>query len=70
MFIDKTLTATSVQDAVNQIEEIFPTMHIEFFGESDQGYDIGVYDSMEDCKDDANDGDNYRLRHRYLVAIA
>lgn len=70
MTTDKTLTATFEQDAIEQVEAIFPESYVHCFGEASNGFDVAVYDSEEDFDADANDGDNYRIKARYAVAIA
>lgn len=69
MFIDKTLTAESELEAVEKVQSIFPESYVHCFGETPNGYDVAVYDSEEDYDADAKDGDNYRIKHRYLVKI-
>lgn len=69
MLTDKTLTATDEVSAIEQVQTIFPDSYVHCFGESCDKFDIAVYDSEDDFDADANDGNNYRIKARYAIAI-
>lgn len=70
MITDKTLTAASETEAIEKVQSIFPDSYVHCFGEASNGFDVAVYDSEEDFEADENDGDNYRIKARYAIAMA
>jgi hypothetical protein len=69
MFTDKTLTATNEAEAISQVQAIFPESYVYCFGLASNGFDVAVYDSEDDFDSDSEEGDNYRIKARYAIAL-